>query len=96
MRMSFLILSLFLCCSCQPHTLDQQALIDDFYAAKCQELFAEKRGECKENIREVAKAHLDSIVHQLLKADAMDTLVFPPKPVRPVAPEHIIGTVKKF
>ena len=96
MRMSFLIICLFLCCSCKQQALDQQVLIDDFYAAKRQELFDEKRGECKENIREVAKLHLDSIVHQLLKADAMDTLVFPPRPVRPVAPDHIIGTVKKF
>ena len=31
-----------------------------------------------------------------INADLMDTLVFPPKPVKPISPDHIIGTVERF
>ncbi len=91
---SILILSLLF--SCTPDLPDSDVLIQEFYEKRVKKLELEKWDDCVENITQEAKKELDSIVHRLMETDAMDTINFPSKPIRPSAPDHIIGTVKRF
>ncbi len=95
--MKFLIvISILICVSCTHGSHDHQTIIDEIYNAKVQDLRQQKLNDCREKQIEKANEKVDSIVHQLLNADLLDTLSFPAKPIKPPTPEHIIGTVKKF
>jgi len=87
---------MFLFSSCGPQLPDRQAAVYKFYKIKVDALMHQQKEECQDRIAQDAKAKVDSIIHQILNADLMDTINFPSKPVRPSAPDHIIGTVKKF
>jgi len=82
--------------SCGPELPDTQTIVDELYAKKKAVFVSKKLSDCKLEAIEAAEAHVDSIVHQLLNADLVDRIVFPVKPSRPEAPDHIIGTVKRW
>lgn len=94
--MRYVCLLVIICISCGPDLPPRAELVDSFYQLRVKELFLQQRADCIEQIQIDAKLELDSIVHELLNADLMDTINFPTRPTRPVSPDHIIGTVKKF
>lgn len=96
MRCILYLFILFLLSSCGTDLPDSETLVQEFYEARVSKLEYEKWEDCVYNITSEAKKDLDSIVHRLTKADLMDTIDFPSKPVRPHAPDPIIGTVKRF
>lgn len=66
------------------------------YEERKNQLFAFKDDECVERALADAEAHVDSLIDQWINADLMDTLIFPSRPSKPIAPDHIIGTVERF
>ena len=96
MRRGCWIILSFMCWGCAPDMPDRDDLIDLMYEKRKAQLFASKDAECLERAVADAEAHVDSLIDQWINADLMDTLVFPDKPVKPEAPEHIIGTVQRF
>lgn len=82
--------------SCTTELPDRQLLIDEIYSARVKQVEIEKRGDCRKKQLERAEAKVDSILHSLLNADLHDTLNFPARPQKPLRPDPIIGTVKKF
>ena len=92
----FIAISVLFCLSCTHGSYDHQTIIDEIYNAKVQNLRYQKLNDCKEKQIQKANEKVDSIVHQLLNADLLDTVSFPAKPIKPPTPKHIIGTVKKF
>lgn len=82
--------------ACSPELPDTDSVVQEIYAVKVEKLNQNKWNDCLDNIAKDAKNDLDSIVHRLMKADIMDTIDFPSRPVRPNSPDHIIGSVKRF
>lgn len=96
MKLSGLVLGcVFLLFGCGVEYPDRQALIEELYTAKVAEIRDQRRQDCLKGQVEKAKSEVDSIVHQLLNKDLLDTLNFPAKPIKPVRPEDIIGTVQQ-
>ncbi len=90
------ILFVLLCSGCTVDLPDANTIIDEIYQQQVEEYRIRDARECRAKALSDAEAHVDSIVYQLLNANLVDSLSFPDKPVRPSAPDHIIGTVKKF
>lgn len=96
MKKLILAHTLLLLLSCSPELPDTDTVVQEIYAVKVENLNKDKWNDCLDNIAKDAKSDLDSIVHRLMKADIMDTIDFPSRPVRPNSPDHIIGSVKRF
>ena len=96
MRVFFCIVLFFGFYACGPDLPDRSILIQEMYDERKRHLFDLKDDECRERALEDAEAYVDSLIDRWINADLMDTLVFPTKPVKPDAPDHIIGTVKRF
>jgi len=89
-------ISLFLMFSCTGELPDQDELIDIYYQAKVKDLLDSKDAACRKRAIALAKTDVDSLIAQRFNADILDTIQFPPKPVRPTSPDHIINKVQKF
>lgn len=96
MKRFILFLFLLAFMSCMPQFPDTDKLVNEIYTSKVEDLNRSKWNDCLEHITQDAKQELDSIVHRLTKADLMDTIDFPSKPIRPQAPDHIIGKSDRF
>jgi len=92
----FFYISFFLFVSCRPELPNKGELTDLYYSTKVETLLSEKDEACQRRAIAVAKEHVDSLIAMKFNADILDTIKFPPKPVRPKAPEHIIDKVGKF
>lgn len=95
MRRTVLFFLVFLV-SCSVELPDKKKLVDEYYQLKVDNLRSSINEKCRQDQIAKADADVDSIVHRLLNADLHDTLNFPARPTRPLRPENIIGTVKKF
>ena len=96
MRKSAFIFLVLFCSACSVDLPDANTIIEEIYRQQVEEFRVRDERECRAKALSDAEAHVDSIVYQLLNADLVDSLSFPDKPIRPSAPDHIIGTVKKF
>lgn len=88
------IITAFFCCKAE--LPDADALVHEFYTARVKRLEDDRKKECIEKQVRKANAKVDSIVHQLLNKDLLDTISFPAKPLKPIKPKPIIGTVDTF
>lgn len=95
MRLLFVI-SLVLLVSCKKPLPDQDVLAKEFYDRKVAELYREIDDKCRSEAYRNAELHVDNLVDQWINSTIQDTVNFPPKPLKPVRPEPIMGTVEKF
>jgi len=93
-KLLYLSLALGCCLSCNVDLPDRKLLIDELYNEKVEAFKLKKDKECKAEALADAEAHVDSFLY--IPARLIDTLGFPDKPIKPQAPGHIIGKVKKF
>ena len=93
---STLILLTLLTCACRSDLPDTDTLVKEIYDQRVEEFLAQKKADCKNRALLEAESQVDSIVHDMLNIGLVDTVDFPERPLRPVSPDHIIGTVKKF
>lgn len=96
MKQIFFISILIVFCSCSGEKLDKQALIDKYYSLKFQELQEEREALCKERILGLAQTEIDSLIDTWVNAELIDTILFPPKPLKPGKPDHILDKFQKF
>lgn len=97
MKQRTLVIGLFfLLASCGLELPDSKVITKEIYDERVSQLKKERQERCKKEAFERAEAIVDSIVHDMLQIGLTDTLDFPEKPIRPEAPDHIIGTVKQF
>ena len=91
-------ISLFfcLCIACSPELPDGDKIVKEIYDQRVSDYMSQQLSDCKNKAIEDAESKVDSIIHGMLSVSLVDSLDFPTKPVRPVSPEHIIGTVDRF
>ena len=93
---SFLAI-IFLCLlSCTSRLPDRELLTREFYTKQVLDHSMEKDKACIERAIASAGVYVDSLVDQWINEDLLDTIKFPPKPLKPEAPDPIIGTVDRF
>lgn len=86
----------FIFMSCTGNLPDGDALSASLYDQKLMALNAEADQDCRTRAIAEAEIFVDSLVDQWINADLMDTIDFPAKPVKPEAPEPVIGVMEKF
>ncbi len=96
MSLRLVIILSFLAFSCTGALPDKDELINQFYIEKLMSLHNEADASCRIRAIENAELFVDSLVDQWINADLLDTVLFPAKPLKPQAPDPIIGTVEPF
>lgn len=57
---------------------------------------AEESERCLNKATVEAEIYVDSVIALWVSQQLVDTMTIPEKPIRPVTPEHILGTVDTF
>ena len=82
--------------SCKQELPNRQELIDYYYNEKRDAILKRKKRDCIISAKKAAEVKVDSEIDKWINVKLFDTLNFPPKPVKPKAPDHIIDKVSKF
>ena len=81
---------------CTQDLPDRNALIEQYYNEKRDALLARRKRDCITSATLSAQKRVDAQIEKWINTNLFDTLNFPPKPIKPDAPEHVIDKVSKF
>jgi len=90
------IVILFCFYACSSDLPDKREMSKVLYDKKVQDLYKDIDGKCRFEAFKNAELHVDRLVDKWINSSIHDTIDFPPKPLKPIAPDPILGTVKRF